>query len=578
MAESSRKAEYYGLETLFRELNQKSEQGIHFHKLMAYVSNPRNIKLAYRNIKRNKGSQTPGTDKMIMKEISEMGEESFVKKIQKILEDYTPQTVRRVFIPKKNGKWRPLGIPAIIDRIVQQCLKQVLEPILEAKFYPHSYGFRPERSTHHALARAEALIFHAQLHYTVKVDIQSFFDNVNHTKLIQQLWTLGIRDQKVLSMIQKILKAPIEKEGVPDKGTPQGGIISPLLANVTLNELDWWIASQWEYKKTRHQYSRRDDKIRELKKSSRLKIGYIVRYCDDFKIFTNKRSSAMKWLKAVKQWLKERLRLEVSEEKTRIINLKKQGSDFLGFTLKSRKRQDSKWVANLKTQKANLIKIKDKLKELYKQIRKSPEPNLFRKVYSTIRGYRNYFSIAHRITQEFGHIDWMLYRARSKLAIFYPGKASQTDSFLLAHKGYKYKRLKCYSQEKIFQKANCLQAYIDKELALLSKQNLGKATIEYSDNRLSRYSMQLGRDAITGDFLIAGNVHCHHVIPVSKGGSDQFSNLIIISKETHKVLHSHNSYEVNAFIQKYGTCNKRRRKITRKLNKYRSLANIQQNS
>lgn len=158
---------------------------------MEYITNENNILLAFRNIKNNKGSKTVGTDNKNIEHLKNLGKDEFVELIQNKLANYSPKSIRRVEIPKSDGRLRPLGIPCIGDRIIQQCIKQVLEPICEAKFYEHSYGFRPNRNTSHAIARCMRLINRSKLHYVVDIDIKGFFDNVNHGKLkktIMEAW------------------------------------------------------------------------------------------------------------------------------------------------------------------------------------------------------------------------------------------------------------------------------------------------------------------------------------------------------------------------------------------------------
>jgi RNA-directed DNA polymerase len=216
--------DYYGMTETFIDLYDRSLNQETFSRLYDIITSRENILLSYRTIKSNKGSKTAGTDSKTIDDIKKLSDDELVTEIQDKLKNYRPKKVRRKLIQKENGKWRPLGIPCIIDRIIQQCFKQVLEPIAEAQFYKHSYGFRPLRSTHHAMARVQFLINQASLHYVVDIDIKGFFDNINHTFLIKQLWNLGIQDKKVLACISKMLKAEIDGEGKPTKGVPQGGL------------------------------------------------------------------------------------------------------------------------------------------------------------------------------------------------------------------------------------------------------------------------------------------------------------------------------------------------------------------
>ncbi|CAM4423612.1 Reverse transcriptase domain-containing protein [Paenibacillus alkaliterrae] len=182
--------DYYGMTELFTDLYDKAMRHETFSNLYDTITSRENILLAYRTMKSNKGSKTPGTDGKTIADIQKLSDDELVTEIQTKLKNYRPKKIRRKLIEKDNGKLRPLGIPCILDRIIQQCFKQVFEPIGEARFFKHSYGFRPLRSTHHAMARVQFLVNHSQLHYVVDIDIQGFFDNVNHSLLVKQLWNL----------------------------------------------------------------------------------------------------------------------------------------------------------------------------------------------------------------------------------------------------------------------------------------------------------------------------------------------------------------------------------------------------
>ncbi len=229
--------EYYDTQSIFDKLYAESQEGKIFQNLMEIISSPKNIRLAYRNIKRNSGSNTSGTDNATIKDIQSIPIDKYVEIVQRKLSYYKPKPVKRVEIPKPNGKLRPLGIPTIIDRLVQQCILQVLEPICEAKFHERSNGFRPNRSTENAIAQCYRMIQQQGLHFVVDIDIKGFFDNVNHSKLIKQMWTMGIRDKQLICIIKAMLTAPIvmpDGEIVhPTCGTPQGGILVRPTAHVS---------------------------------------------------------------------------------------------------------------------------------------------------------------------------------------------------------------------------------------------------------------------------------------------------------------------------------------------------------
>ncbi|MGN4669641.1 reverse transcriptase domain-containing protein [Bacillus cereus group sp. MYBK234-1] len=281
---ANRYKQYYGFTEIQNDLFQRSREGTkNFKNLLEIIISDENILLAYRQVKSNMGAKTPGTDDQTILELAKTEQEKFIHYMRELVMNYTPSSVRRVWIPKNysNGK-RPLGIPCIRDRIVQQMFLNALEPICEGKFYNHSYGFRPTRTTRHAVARVQTLVNINKYHYTVDIDIKGFFENVNHSILLKQIWNIGVRDKRVIAVIGKMLKAPIKGEGIPSKGVPQGGILSPLLSNIVLNDLDQWVSDQWETLQTKTQYARNYNKYFCLRSAgTKLKEGFLVRYADD---------------------------------------------------------------------------------------------------------------------------------------------------------------------------------------------------------------------------------------------------------------------------------------------------------
>ncbi|MFD1851604.1 group II intron reverse transcriptase/maturase [Oceanobacillus bengalensis] len=542
------------------------------------MSSKENIRLAYRNIKRNTGSKTHGTDKLTIKDISHLSVEAAIVKVQNMFDNYEPQKVRRVFIPKANGKVRPLGIPTIWDRIFQQCILQVLDPICEAKFHKHSYGFRPNRNTHHAIARFKFLINQSSLHHCIDVDTKGFFDNVNHSKLLKQIWSLGIKDKTLLSILSKLLKAEIDGEGIPTKGTPQGGLLSPLLSNIVLNELDWWISNQWETFASSYEYKNNFSKYPALKKS-KLKECFIVRYADDFKVLCRTRSQAIRMNYAIRDFLKNRLQLETSEEKSKVINLKKNSSEFLGFSIKAVRKGKTKfgYVAKSNMSKSAKANATNKIKSAIKAIQKNPSKETVWNFNTIVMGIQNYYSAATSITKNLSELNFYL-----RITMFNRLKNLRTDAnfhdmtktLQKRYKGYKSKMYKIqnmvfvpiyaqrYKTSLAFSQDTCnytskgrekihkgLKAISKEVLSSIMKSFIPNRTIEYNDNRISKFIAQYGRCAISGMELGINDWHCHHKNPYHLSKDDSFSNLAILHESVHRLVHLKDSDKIKALIK-----------------------------
>ena len=580
-----RYAEYYDMQRVFDDLYACSKRGERFTHLVEIILRRENILLAYRNIKTNGGSNTPGTDKMTISDIGKLSPEELVEKIRYIVcgsqHGYRPKPVRRKEIPKANGTTRPLGIPCIWDRLVQQCIKQVLEPICEARFSDSSYGFRPNRSVENAIAETYKHLQRSNLHYVVEIDIKGFFDNVNHAKLMRQMWAIGIQDKHLLYLIKQILKAPIRlldgSTVIPDKGTPQGGIISPLLANIVLNELDKWIESQWLDFPVQRKYNalfnangspRKGNQYFSMRKTG-LKEMRIVRYADDFRIFCRNKKDADNAMAAVIQWLRERLKLEVSQEKTRVVNTRTGYSEFLGFKIKVHGK-GTKYVVKSHISDKQLKRAGQKLVEQAKRIAK-PAPGRsdldeIRLYNSMVLGIQNYYQIATHVVVDCRILKRstatvLKNRLRKRLAKngytltrFEKERYGQSNMLrrvagvdqpiypigFVKHKNplNKKRALCCYTPDgrRGLHENLRINMYL---LTALMREPIRNRSVELADNRLSLFSAQWGKCAITGKpFLLLEDIHCHHIVPKRKGGSDAYSNLMLVSKPVHKLIHA----------------------------------------
>jgi len=324
------------------------------HDLMGAILCHSNIKQAYKQVKQNKG--VAGIDQMPIADFAVWYAENGEILLSKLYNGtYQPQGVKQVEIPKPNGGKRKLGIPTVTDRIIQQAIAQVLSPIYERKFSDHSYGFRPNRSAHHALKKGSDYVELGR-HFVVDMDLKTFFDVVNHDRLMYRL-SLTISDKTLLKLIRKYLQSGIMVDGIVSQrteGTPQGSPLSPLLSNIVLDELDKELESRG------HKF---------------------VRYADDCNIYVRSQVAGERVMESVSNFIESKLKLIVNKEKSQVCEVNQ--TKFLGYTIQK--------DGNLSIATKSIDRFKEKVRNITKRNRGIKFEQVIAELIPVMRGWLNYF-------------------------------------------------------------------------------------------------------------------------------------------------------------------------------------------
>jgi RNA-directed DNA polymerase len=352
----------------------KAEPTKRFWGLYVHVCKKETLQEAYRMAKKNNGA--PGIDGVTFEAIEESGAESFLQQIRDelITNTYRPMRVRKKEIPKDGGKVRILSIPSIRDRVVQGALKLILEPIFEADFQPGSYGYRPKRTAHEAVSRvAEAIV--TEKTKIIDLDLRAYFDNVQHYLVLEKV-AKRVQDDAVMRLLKMILKA------TGKKGVPQGGVVSPLLSNLYLNEVDRML-----------------EKAIDTTRNGKYTYIQYVRFADDLVILIDSYSRHDWLVKAVEKRLREelaKLRVEINEEKSRMVDLRKQGSfGFLGFDFRRIRSLRGVWRPQYTPKLKKRTAVLAKLRDIFRRHASQPVGRVIEMINPILRGWVNYFAVGH---------------------------------------------------------------------------------------------------------------------------------------------------------------------------------------
>ncbi len=508
-----------------------------FDDIYNFMCYPEWLNRAYRSVKSNSGSATAGIDGRTLEDFEEdLGENLRNLSGELKAESFDPEPVRRTYIPKGDGRKRPLGIPTIKDRIVQEALRMLLEPIYEQDFSDYSFGFRPNRRTQDAIEAAKISSHTHNKMWVLDADIKGFFDNVDH-RTLEQIIQNRITQKKVRRLIWLFLKAGIMEDGTFQHsmlGTPQGGIVSPLLANVYLNELDQWVKQWTDLSQTESNRRRRRGKGNWTH----------VRYADDFLMLTNgTRERAEKMKERVADFLDEELNLTLSDKKTELVHVE-DGVDFLGYRIQKKQgtvrkqvtkeaREDIRAKVKTATNGETDVSVRSKIMALN----------------AVVRGWANYYKYASNAGKVFNDLDHFVWDKltdwlgrKYKMSVAQVCERKLDCEHPLTINGATLTRVSGMGDRYTQSHTNKPKVYLnnqENEREKLPDDNpwLGNQESRDQDKRWKALERDEWECQDCGTPLKEGNAEVHHIRMYrgysSPKGADRLENLVSLCRECH---------------------------------------------